>query len=506
MQFSIKHLDPATARTDCLVVGVHADGKLSAAAEQVDRATGGLLRKLAKQGDLKGTVKQALVIHQPAGLKAARLVLAGLGSAERALSTTEANRVLVSVANALKGMPLTDAVVLLDDLAVDGVSEAWRVREAIKTIDELTYRFDQFKSKTGKGKSTKAGKAPQLAAVTLGLAGRQPHAAEKRAVAEAEAICLGRRLTRDLGNLPPNVCHPSYLAQRAQQLGRETKKLKVTVLDEKQIRAMGMGAFASVAQGSDQPGKLIAMEYKGGKAGDKPYVFVGKGITFDTGGISIKPGAGMDEMKYDMCGAATVFGVMRAVVALKLPVNVVGVIAAAENMPGSNASRPGDIVTTLSGQTVEILNTDAEGRLVLCDTLTWVGKYKPKTVIDIATLTGACVVALGNQAHGLYSNNNALGDALVKAGQEGNDRAWPMPLWEEYQEQLDSPFADMANIGGPRAGSVTAACFLARFTRDYTWAHLDIAGTAWHSHAPYKGATGRPVSLLVQYLLDASGH
>ncbi|MFP5383029.1 MAG: leucyl aminopeptidase, partial [Gammaproteobacteria bacterium] len=261
-------------------------------------------------------------------------------------------------------------------------------------------------------------------------------------------------------------------------------------------------AFLSVAQGSEQPGRIIAMEYRGGKTGDKPFVFVGKGITFDTGGVSLKPGAGMDEMKYDMCGAATVFGIMKAVAELKLPANVVGVVAAAENMPSGRASRPGDIVTTMSGQTVEILNTDAEGRLVLCDTLTWVARFKPRTVIDIATLTGACVVALGAHAHGLYSNHAPLGEALQAAGRDANDRAWPMPLWDEYQEQLDSPFADMANIGGPKAGSVTAACFLSRFTKDYHWAHLDIAGTAWHSHAPYKGATGRPVGMLVQYLLN----
>ncbi len=504
MQFSIKHLDPVTTHTDCLVIGVHADNTLSAAAGQVDRAIGGMLKKLLAQGDLKGTVKQALVIHHPAGIKAARLVLVGLGTAGKPLSTCEANRVLGSIAATLKGMPARDVVLLLDGIAIDGVREGWLVREAIKSFDEAGYRFDQFKSKpAGKGTGKSAGKKPvQTASITLGLASRQPHVAEKHAVAQAAAICAGRRLARDLGNLPPNICHPIYLARRAQQMARKTKKLHVTVLDEQKIHALGMGAFMSVTQGSEQPGRVIALEYKGGKAGDQPYVLVGKGITFDTGGVSLKPGAGMDEMKYDMCGAAAVFGVMHTVIELKLPINVVGVIAAAENMPSGRASRPGDIVTTLSGQTVEILNTDAEGRLVLCDVLTWIAKYKPKTVIDIATLTGACVVALGNQAHGLYSNNAALADALLQAGQESNDRAWQMPLWDEYQEQLDSPFADMANIGGPKAGSVTAACFLSRFTRDYQWAHLDIAGTAWHGHAPHKGATGRPVSMLVQYLLN----
>jgi leucyl aminopeptidase len=501
MQSRLKHVQPATVRTDCLVVGVHAGGKLPAVAQQLDDATGGLLTALAKQGDCKGALRQTVLVHRPAGLNATRLLLVGLGDAGKAMSRSDATRTLVAVANAVKALPVADVTFLLDDITVEGAGTEWLLRDAVRAFDELTYRFDEFKSKK-KTAANAAAKTPRLVTLTLAFAGRAPSRDETRVVAEADAISSGRRLTRDLGNLPPNVCHPVYLAGRAQQLAKTSKKLKVTVLDEKKIRALGMGAFMAVAQGSEQPGRIIAMEYKGGKPADKPYVLVGKGITFDTGGVSLKPGAGMDEMKYDMCGAATVFGVMQAVVALKLPMNVVGVVAAAENMPSGRASRPGDIVTTMSGQTVEILNTDAEGRLVLCDALTWVAKFKPRTVIDIATLTGACVVALGNQAHGLFSNNPALAEALLAAGQDSNDRAWQLPLWDEYQEQLDSPFADMANIGGPKAGSVTAACFLARYTREYTWAHLDIAGTAWHSGSPYKGATGRPVGMLVQYLLN----
>ncbi|MFZ5724209.1 MAG: leucyl aminopeptidase [Pseudomonadota bacterium] len=504
MQYRIAALDPVAVQTDCLVVGVHAGRRPTGIAARIDQATDGLVTRLLEQGDIKGGVKQTLLLHRPAGLQAARLLLVGLGDAGKPLSTTDANRVLASAAAAVKGLPVRDATMLLDDLTVAGVGAHWPLREAVKAFDDATYRFDAYKSKkkdAARGAAGgKAGKS--LDKLTLGLAGRAPDAAEKRAVADAAAICLGRRLTRDLGNLPPNVCHPVYLAERARKLARETKALKVTVLDEKKISALGMGAFMAVAQGSEQPGRVIAMEYRGGKPGAKPYVLVGKGITFDTGGISLKPGPGMDEMKFDMCGAATVFGVMRALTELKLPVNVVGVIAAAENMPSGRASRPGDIVTTMSGQTVEILNTDAEGRLVLCDVLTWVARYKPETVIDIATLTGACVIALGSQAHGLYSNDETLGTALVAAGREGNDRAWPMPLWDEYQEQLDSPFADIANIGGPKAGSVTAACFLARFTKEYRWAHMDIAGTAWISAGAQKGATGRPVAMLVQYLID----
>ncbi|MFP5441557.1 MAG: leucyl aminopeptidase [Gammaproteobacteria bacterium] len=510
MQYRIAAIDPAATKTDCLVVGVHAGSRPTGIAARVDAATGGLVARLLKQGDIKGAVKQSLVLHQPPGLQAARLVLVGLGEAGKPLSTTDANRVLAAAAGAVKSLPVNDATLLLDDVAVDGVGAAWPFREAVKAFDDATYRFDAYKSKKkdatrdkdGKKTDKRAAKAPALATLTIGLAGRAPTTAEKHAVADAAAICSGRRLARDLGNLPPNVCHPVYLAHRAQQLAKESRKLKVTVLDEQKILDLGMGAFMAVTQGSEQPGRIIAMEYRGGKPAEKPVVLVGKGITFDTGGISLKPGPGMDEMKFDMCGAATVFGVMQALVELRLPINVVGVVAAAENMPSGRASRPGDIVTTMSGQTVEILNTDAEGRLVLCDTLTWIERFKPRTVIDIATLTGACVVALGSQAHGLYSNHPPLGEALEAAGRESNDRAWPMPLWDEYQEQLDSPFADIANIGGPKAGSVTAACFLARFTKQYQWAHLDIAGTAWISAGAQKGATGRPVGLLVQYLID----
>jgi leucyl aminopeptidase len=504
MQSRLKQVQPVSLRTECLVVGIHADGKLSTAAKQIDAACDGLLTRLVRQGDCKGSIRQTLLVHQPSGLKTPRLLLVGLGEAGKPLTTQDATRTLVAVVNALKAMPVREATLLLDGIEVKGEGSVWLLREAVRALDEFTYRFEEFKSRKAAGAAGGKGKdaRPRLETLVLGLAGRAPAKDELRAVAEAEAVSAGRRLTRDLGNLPPNVCHPVYLAGRAQQLARTAKAIKLTILDEKKIRALGMGAFMAVAQGSEQPGRIIAMEYKGGKPGEKPYVFVGKGITFDTGGVSLKPGAGMDEMKFDMCGAATVFGVMQAVVALKLPLNVVGVVAAAENMPSGRASRPGDIVTTMSGQTVEILNTDAEGRLVLCDALTWVERFKPKTVIDIATLTGACVVALGNQAHGLFSNDVGLAEALLKAGRDSNDRGWQMPLWDEYQEQLDSPFADMANIGGPKAGSVTAACFLARFTRDYRWAHLDIAGTAWHSGSPYKGATGRPVGMLVQYLLN----
>ncbi|WP_313395887.1 leucyl aminopeptidase, partial [Pseudomonas sp.] len=327
----------------------------------------------------------------------------------------------------------------------------------------------------------------------------------ERAVKHASAIATGMAFTRDLGNLPPNLCHPSFLAEQAKDLGKAHKGLKVDVLDEKKIKDLGMGAFYAVGQGSEQPPRLIVLNYQGAKKADKPFVLVGKGITFDTGGISLKPGAGMDEMKYDMCGAASVFGTLRAVLELQLPINLVCLLACAENMPSGGATRPGDIVTTMSGQTVEILNTDAEGRLVLCDTLTYAERFKPQAVIDIATLTGACIVALGSHTSGLMGNNDALVNQLLDAGKRADDRAWQLPLFDEYQEQLDSPFADMGNIGGPKAGTITAGCFLSRFAKAYDWAHLDIAGTAWISGGKDKGATGRPVPMLTQYLLDRAG-
>jgi leucyl aminopeptidase len=305
---------------------------------------------------------------------------------------------------------------------------------------------------------------------------------------------------RRLADLPGNICTPSYLAQEARKLARDHARLTTRILDEKKMRELGMGSLLSVSAGSEQPARLIVMNYKGGKPGQNPYVLVGKGITFDSGGISLKPGAKMDEMKFDMGGAASVFGTLQAVVELALPLNVIGIVAAAENMPSGRATKPGDVVTSMSGKTIEVLNTDAEGRLVLCDALTYARRFKPHVVIDIATLTGACVIALGSHASGLYANQDKLAEQLLAAGVESHDRAWRMPLWDDYQKQLDSNFADIANIGGPGGGSITAACFLARFTEDYHWAHLDIAGSAWDGSP--KGATGRPVGLLTQYLLE----
>ena len=357
------------------------------------------------------------------------------------------------------------------------------------SLTQASYAFDEYKSKKN-----------EFALQQVNFIATQSVLTEQQ-LQLISAIQNGQNYTRDLGNRPGNICFPEYLAEQALALEAEFPDLlKVTVLDEQQMADLGMGAFLAVSKGSDRPGRIITLEYQANRS-EAPVVLVGKGVTFDTGGISLKPGAGMDEMKYDMCGSASVLGTLRALCESKLPIHVVGAIAAAENMPSGGATRPGDIVTTMSGQTVEILNTDAEGRLVLCDTLTYVKRFNPALVIDIATLTGACVVALGSVLTGMFTPDEELATELSLAGQTSFDRVWRMPVIEDYQEQLDSPFADIANIGGPKAGAVTAACFLQRFTREYRWAHLDIAGTAWNSGAN-KGATGRPVPLLMQFLIN----
>ncbi|OWP49568.1 leucyl aminopeptidase [Pseudomonas nitroreducens] len=493
MEFLVKSVRPETLKTATLVVAVGEGRKLGASAKAVDEATGGAIAKLLKRGDLAGKVGQTLLLQDLPNIKAERVLLVGAGK-ERELSDRAYRKLVSAVLNNLKNLGGADAVLALGDLAVKGRNAHGKARLQVETLADGTYVFDRFKSQKAE--------APKLRKITL-LADKTDAAAVEQGAREAQAIANGMALTRDLGNLPPNLCHPTFLGEQAKALGKEFKGLKVEVLDEKKLRELGMGSFLAVAQGSDQPPRLIVLQYNGAKTKDEaPHVLVGKGITFDTGGISLKPGLGMDEMKFDMCGAASVFGTFRAVLELQLPINLVGVMACAENMPSGGATRPGDIVTTMSGQTVEILNTDAEGRLVLCDALTYVERFKPQSVVDIATLTGACIVALGSNTSGLMGNNDALIKQLLKAGEVADDRAWQLPLFDEYQEQLDSPFADIANIGGPKAGTITAGCFLSRFAKKFHWAHLDIAGTAWISGGKDKGATGRPVPLLTQYLLD----
>ncbi|HEY9037306.1 MAG TPA: leucyl aminopeptidase [Pseudomonadales bacterium] len=489
MQFSIRQIhDFKTLATDCLVLAVPENSKrLQGALAAVNTLSGHMIRHVIDSGDFSGKAGQHTTLYLPKPSKIARLLLIGCGKA----GETDLQQWARSAGQCLQRLKARDAVVCTDGLALDDAVSA--ARQLTHAIVAAQYHY----SRTLSHKPAK----PTLRKV--GLHGLDNNKATRHALQAGQSIAEGTHLARELGNLPGNICTPSYLASEARKLAKQHKSLQCQVLNESQMRKLGMGALLSVSRGSDEPACLITLQYKGGKAGQKPIALIGKGITFDSGGISLKPGAKMDEMKYDMCGAASVLGTLHAAAAMKLPLNIVGIVAASENMPNGRATKPGDIITSMSGKTIEVLNTDAEGRLVLCDALTYVGRYKPDVVIDIATLTGACVVALGEHASGLFSNDDALADDLLQAGTQSGDRAWRMPLWDDYQKQLKSPFADMANIGGPGAGSVTAACFLARFAEDYTWAHLDIAGTAWKS-AP-KNATGRPVGLLSQYLINRAG-
>jgi leucyl aminopeptidase len=492
MKFTIKSEKAANIRSGCVILGVFEHRKLSAAAVQFDKTTQGLLKKLMHDGEMDGKCGQTLIVHYPAGAKCERVLLVGCGKASE-FNGRNYSKVIASASRAANRSGARDAVSYLAELDVTGRDNYWKVRALVETTRSSSYTPDELKSKKDKHGYPLRRLGVNVAAGKGALA--------REALVDGEAIAAGVELARTLGDLPANICTPSYLASQARKLGKTCSYLKVSVMDEAGMKKLGMGALLSVSRGSREPAKLITLEYKGGKSGEKPVVLVGKGVTFDSGGISIKPSAAMDEMKYDMCGAASVLGTLKACVEMELPVNVTGVIPTTENLPDGLASKPGDIVTSMSGQTIEILNTDAEGRLILCDALTYSARFKPDVVIDIATLTGACVIALGSHAAGLLSNDDDLADGLLAAGETAGDRAWHMPLWDEYQPQLKSNFADMANIGGREAGTITAACFLSRFTEDYHWAHLDIAGVAWKGGND-KGATGRPVSLLTQFLLD----
>ncbi len=496
MQITAKPMDAVKQSTQCLVVACFEDGKLSVAANAINAASTKQLDLLLKREKFAGKVGQNLLLLSPPKIAAERLLILGFGVRDKAGNTCADSfrKALQKVPDILKATPCNELCLNFEDISVSEKDAEWQARQISEILMTSQYRSDTLKSKP-----TEVSFAPTK--VTLGFSKAHISAAT-RGIKLGHAIANGVNFARELGNLPGNICTPTYLADQAKRLSRNQNKLKVKILEEKAMRTLGMGSLLSVSAGSDQPAKLIVLDYQGGTNKMAPIALVGKGITFDTGGISLKPGAAMDEMKFDMCGAASVLGTFKTLLELRLPINVVGVIAASENMPNGSATKPGDIVTSMSGQTIEVLNTDAEGRLVLCDALTYTERFKPKAVIDIATLTGACVIALGGHASGLFSNNETLSAALLKAGQTANDRAWPMPIWDDYQKQLDSNFADIANIGGREAGSITAACFLSRFTKKFAWAHLDIAGTAWLSGGA-KGATGRPVPLLVQYLLDS---
>jgi len=488
VEFSIKALSPEAAKTGCVVVGVYQGGEPTAAARRLDQASKGAVKKALR--DLSGKPGSTLLLRALPGVAAERVLLAGLG--EKPATETSYLGAVRAAASALKELDAKNAALFLVDMKVGPHPVSWNLRHAVLGVRDAFYRFDQLKTQ-------KKPPVPALERVILPLSSKPEL---NHALTEAVATADGAALARTLGNLPANICTPAYLADEASKLAREFK-LELEVLERKDMEKLGMGALVSVARASCEPPKLIVLRYNNAK-NKKPLALVGKGITFDTGGISLKPAGEMDEMKFDMSGAASVLGALRALAAMRAPVNIVGVIPACENMPGGAASKPGDVVTTLSGQTVEILNTDAEGRLILCDALSYAERFKPEAVVDIATLTGACVVALGHVATGLFANDQKLADEIRAAADDAWDRVWQMPLWEDYQEQLRSNFADMANIGGRPAGSITAACFLARFTRKLRWAHLDIAGTAWKSGRE-KGSTGRPVPLLVRFALRHAG-
>ena len=500
MEFSITSVLPEKAKTGCLVLGVYRGAAtegtaLARATQRADRAAGGALRRALALGDLAAKAGSTLLLQRVPGLAAERVLLLGLGE-RKEFGVGAFRDALRGAADALKELGAKHALFYPADLGVAGRGLPWNVRQAVLGLRDAFYRFDQLKTQ-------KKPPAPALAAVALAISGTPVTLQAQAAVKEAAATADGVDLARTLGNLPPNICTPAYLADEANKLARQFR-LGIEVLERRDMERLRMGALLSVTRGSHQPPKFIVLRYAGAAKNKPPLVLVGKGITFDTGGISLKPAAEMDEMKFDMSGAASVLGALRALAGMRAPVNVIGVLPTCENMPGGGASRPGDIVTSLSGQTVEILNTDAEGRLILCDALSYCERFKPQAVVDIATLTGACVIALGHVATGLFANNQRLADDIRAAGDEAWDRVWQMPLWEDYQEQLRSNFADMANIGGRPAGSVTAACFLSRFAKNLRWAHLDIAGTAWKSGRE-KGSTGRPVPLLVRLVLRGVG-
>ncbi len=496
MDYSAKAVDLIQHPSPCLVVGVYQSKKprLSPCGEILDKAGGGQIGALVALGDLTAENGTMLMLHNPHGVKARRILLLGLGKRQSITGVSFRNAVQAAVKQ-ISGNNIRSAdFTLLDSFDSDS-TKMRQARNLVEAAEEVLYRYDDTKS-TRK-------KPHRLKKINLTVE-RKFLKTVRAGVYQGVAVAAGVSFAKTISNLPGNICTPGYLARKAKAM-QKSHGVRTTVLNEAQMKRLKMGSLLSVSRGSREPAKLIVMEYRGGEDGEKPVVLVGKGLTFDAGGISIKPAAAMDEMKYDMCGGASVFGAIRAAADLKLRLNVVGIVPSSENLPDGAANKPGDIVTSMAGKTIEILNTDAEGRLILCDALTYAERYNPAAVVDVATLTGACIIALGHHASGLYSNNPELAKELLGAGEVSGDRAWEMPLWADYTKQLKSNFADLANIGGRGGGSVTAACFLKEFAGSYDWAHLDIAGTAWRSGGSRKGATGRPVPLLVEFLLGRNG-
>ena len=492
LEFSIKSGAPEKQRSACVVVGVFDSRKLSAPAVDVDRASDGYLSEILRGGDMDGKAGSTLLLHRVPHILADRVLLIGLGK-EREFHEKAYRDAIACAVKTLRDSGSMEAVVYLSEIPVRKRDVRWNIEQATLSAHEALYRFDSMKSKSDEPRRP-------LKRLTFAVSRRGELNPGEQGLARGLAIARGIDLAKDLGNTPSNICTPEYLANQAQVLAK-TYGFGCEILDEKACEKLAMGSFLSVGKGSDKPPRFIVLKHEGGKKGGKPVVLVGKAITFDAGGISLKPPAEMDEMNYDMSGGGAVLGAFRAIGELGLKLNVIGLVPSCENMPDARANKPGDIVTSMSGQTIEILNTDAEGRLILCDALTYAERFEPDAVIDLATLTGACVIALGSHPSALFSNHDPLAREVEHAADDAWDRVWRMPLWDDYQEQLKSSLADMANIGGRPAGSITAACFLSRFARKYHWAHLDIAGTAYKGGRD-KGSTGRPVSLLVHFLLN----
>ena len=490
IDFKIKSGNPEKQQSPCLVLAVFEDQGMSPSTRIIDKSSKGLISRLIKRGDITGECGEAILLPEIAGIPAQRVLLLGCGK-EKEFDSGKLQKVTAILIQQLRSKKINEAMLFLVELECEDTELTTRIEQIIIQAAHSNYHFDTTKSK-------KQEKNRAVKKLTLFIPDRSSQNIAKRAVETGKAVASGVKLARDLGNLPGNICTPSYLADQAKELATEFK-MKLKVLNEKAMEKLSMGSLLSVSRGSRQEARLIILEHRGGDAKQAPVVLVGKGLTFDAGGISLKPSSAMDEMKYDMCGGASVLGTMRAIAEMKLALNVIAIVPSSENMPDGDANKPGDVVTSMSGQTIEILNTDAEGRLILCDALTYAERFKPSAVIDVATLTGACVVALGSHASAVFSNQENLAEELIDAGIKAADRVWYMPLWPEYDQQLKSNFADMANIGGPKAGAITAACFLARYTKKYDWAHLDIAGTAWLSGSK-KGSTGRPVRLLCEFL------
>ncbi|TLX20948.1 leucyl aminopeptidase [Thermomonas fusca] len=491
LEFSLSQTAPVSATVDCIVVGAFADGSLTPAAQALDAASSGRIRALLERGDVSGKTGKTALLHDLAGIAAPRVLVVGLGDAGK-FGVPQYLKAVGDAARALKTGPVATALFTLAEVAVKDRDAAWNIRQAVIATDHACYRYLATLGEKNKKREDK------------GLQHLHVAGSDAAALAQGVAIAAGVRFSRELGNLPPNICNPAYIAQQAQELAARSEGVECEVLDEAAMEALGMGSLLAVARGSAQRPRLVVLKYSNG--GDaKPFVLVGKGITFDTGGVNLKTQGGIEEMKYDMCGAGTVLGTFVAAVGMRLPVNLVCIAAAVENAIDGNSYRPSDVITSMSGKTIEVGNTDAEGRLILCDALTYAQRFQPAALVNVATLTGACMVALGKYATGVMTKtSHDLARELLDAGETVFDRGWQLPLWDEYQPMLDSAFADIYNIGGRWAGAITAGCFLSRFTDGQRWVHLDIAGSA-SDDGKMGMATGRPVGMLSQWLLDRAG-